>query len=141
MFYTINDFRHKAFTDVYNVYEVFQNYFGEGFVDLQGLPDDDTIAESFAVAEIPMREDGSGYEADGRTFNGVARSYAGIHPFILVYWPTVKVTNENDRSILIYDLYAKITLDAKGMIPVEYRGFTLNRSTYTLEQWVCDYMH
>ena len=51
------------------------------------------------------------------------------------------MTNENDKSIIIQDLYAKIELDAKGNIPTEDRGFTLNRATYPMEQWVCGYMH
>lgn len=131
----------EAFKEVYQVYKVFQDFFGEDSVDLQNLPDDDIIALHFNEHTIPLREDGSCYEANGNTFNSVIREFNNIRPFILVYWPRVRVTNENDKSIVIQDLYAKIELDAKGNIPVENRGFQLNRATYTMEQWVCCYLH
>ena len=131
----------EAFKEVYQVYKVFQDFFGEDSVDLQGLPDDDLIDFYFDQHDIPMREDGSCYEANGNTFNSVIRDFNNVKPFILVYWPRVKVTNENDKSIIIQDLYAKIELDARGYIPTEDRGFTLNRATYPMEQWVCNYLH
>jgi hypothetical protein len=131
----------EAFKEVYQVYRVFQDFFGEDSVDLQGLPDDDIIVLHFNEHGIPMREDGSCYEAHGNIFNSVIRDFSNARPFILVYWPRVKVTNENDKSIIIQDLYAKIELDAKGYIPTENRGFTLNRATYPMEQWVCSYLH
>lgn len=141
MQYTINEFRKEAFKEVYQVYKVFQDFFGEGSVDLQGLPDDDIIALRFDEHNIPMREDGSCYEANDNKFNSVIRDFSNARPFILVYWQRVRVTNENDKSIVIQDLYAKIELDAKGYIPTEDGGFTLNRATYSMEQWVCDYLH
>lgn len=131
----------EAFKEVYQVYKVFQDFFGEDSVDLQDLPDDDVIALHFNAHDIPMREDGSCYEANGNTFNSVIRDFSNARPFILVCWPKVRVTNENDKSIVIQDLYAKIELDAKGYIPTEDRGFTLNRATYPMEQWVCSYLH
>lgn len=123
------------------MYKVFQDFFGEDSVDLQGLPDDDIIAIRFDEHDIPMREDGSCYEANGNTFNSVIRDFSNSRPFILVYWPRVRITNENDKSIIIQDLYAKIELDAKGNIPTENRGFRLNRATYPMDQWVCSYLH
>jgi hypothetical protein len=141
MQYTINEFRKEAFKEVYQVYKVFQDFFGEDSVDLQGLPDDDIIAFRFNEHDIPMREDGSCYEANGNSFNSVIRDFSNARPFILVYWPRVRVTNENDKSIIIQDLYAKIELDAKGCIPTEDHGFQLNRATYPMEQWVYGYMH
>lgn len=61
--------------------------------------------------------------------------------FILVYWPRVRVTNENDKYIDITDLYAKIRLNNDGTIPWEDRGFLLNRTSYTSEQFDRGYMH
>lgn len=141
MQYTINQLRNEVFSQVWQVYEVFQNYFGEDSVDLQNLPDDDYIAELLEEKEIYPREDGSCYEGDGHKFAGVKSVLSSLRPFILVYWPKVIVTNENDKSILIQDLYAKIELDSKGRIPTENRGFLLNRATYPIEQWSSDYMH
>lgn len=141
MQYTINQFRKEAFKEVYQVYEVFQNFFGIDSVDLQDLPDDDTIAAKFSERNISMREDGSCYEGHGNAFNSVIRDFSTVTPFILVYWPRVKVTNENNRYIYIQDLYAKIKLDINGCMPVEDTGFRLNRATYPIEQWECSYMH
>lgn len=141
MQHTINSFRRDTFSQVYQVYQVFQDFFGEANVDLQNLPSDDEIAGSFEHYHIEMREDGSCFESNGRQFNYAKNSYSGRRPFILVYWPRVTVTNENDKSIVIQDLYAKIELDWKGRIPTENMGFTLNRATYPMEQWVSNYMH
>ena len=141
MQYTINQLRSEVFSQVWQVYEVFQNYFGEDSVDLQNLPDDDYIAELLEEKEVYPREDGSCYEGDDRKFAGVKSIMSSVRPFILVYWPTVRVTNENNKSILIQDLYAKIELDSNGRIPTENRGFLLNRATYPIEQWSYGYLH
>ena len=140
MQYTINQLRNGVFSQVWQVYEVFQNFFGEDSVDLQNLPDDDYIAALLEEKEIYPR-DGSCYEGDGYKFADVKRILSSVRPFILVYWPRVMVTNEHDKSILIQDLYAKIELDSNGRIPTENRGFLLNRATYPIEQWSYGYLH
>ncbi len=57
---------------------------------------------------------------------------------IMVYFPRVTVTNENDRSVEITELYVKVVVDSDGRL----RGtFTLNRSEYTAEQYYSGYMH
>lgn len=139
MLQTINEIRRKSFKEVYQVYEVFQNFFGESYVDLQKLPDDSEISDTLFAADVPQLEDGR-FDISEDILRTLPETLSP-RPFILVYWPKVKVTNENDKSIIIYDLYAKIELDRKGNIPTENRGFTLNRSTYPIEQWVCRYMH
>jgi len=88
---------------VADVYEIFQNFFGEQFVDLQG--------------------GGRGNSA------------------IMVWWPTVIVTNDNNKSVIIKDLYAKIVVTPEGRIPYESRGFQLNRTTFSNEQWTSGYLH
>ena len=62
-------------------------------------------------------------------------------PFILVWWPEVTVTNDNDRSIDIQDLYAKIILTPEGTIPYEFSGFQLTRSTISTKQFHSGYVH
>lgn len=141
MQYTINQFRKEAFKEVYQVYEVFQNFFGEDSVDLQNLPDNSQILDTFYSFDIEESEYEHVYNIPDDMLADLIRSLGYAKPFILVYWPRVRVTNENDRSIIIQDLYAKIELDAKGNIPTEKRGFTLNRATYPMKQWVCGYMH
>lgn len=57
---------------------------------------------------------------------------------IMIHWPEVTVTNENDRSTIIKELYAKIGVDSEGKL---VGTFTLNRSEYTCVEWYNDYMH
>lgn len=57
---------------------------------------------------------------------------------IVVWFPEVTVTNENDRSVDIQDLYIKIPVNMRG----ELAGlFTANRSTYTQIQFESGYLH
>ncbi len=136
MQYTISQLRQTVFKEVFQVYEVFQNYFGEEYTDLQGLPPDEFLLPN----EVGM-EELSAFDMTDECLQAIISRNAGAKPFILVYWPRVKVTNEHDKSIYIQDLYAKIELDANGFIPVEKKGFTLNRATYTTEQWESNYLH
>lgn len=131
----------EAFKEVYQVYKVFQNFFGEDSVDLQNLPDDSQILDAFNSFDIEESEYEHNYNIPDDRLADLIRYLGYARPFILVYWPRVRVTNENDKSIIIQDLYAKIELDAKVYIPTEDRGFTLNRATYSMEQWVCNYLH
>ena len=58
--------------------------------------------------------------------------------FILVHFPHVKVTNEYDRSVDIYHLYAKVIFNYLG----KGKGyFGLNRAEYNVVQFRDDYMH
>ena len=136
MQYTFDQLRREIFKEVYQVYNVFQDYFGEDFVDLQGIPPNEfLLPNNVALEDFPQ------YDISEEEMKGLVFAQRNVCPFILVYWPRVKVTNENDKSIIIQDLYAKIELDAKGNIPTEARGFRLNRATYPMDQWVCSYLH
>lgn len=102
------------------VFEIFKDYFGEERVDFQGvLSEDEFIHEMEAAPELDQE------------------SVIG-NPFILVWFPFVTVTNENNKSVMIQDLYAEVGLDFAGLLRGKPR---FNRSTYTYEQWVSDYMH
>ena len=57
---------------------------------------------------------------------------------ILVWWDKVTVTNDNDRSVEIEDLYAQVNIMYNGRL---CNTFKLNRTTYPLVQWVSDYAH
>ena len=58
--------------------------------------------------------------------------------FVLIYFPQVRVTNENDRFHDIYELYVKVSIDSLGQMT----GFpALNRAEYTLEEFNESYMH
>lgn len=123
MTYTQEELTDKVYEKVFAVYDIFKNHFGEDKVDLQGLS---TI----------QKESGEYNEEEVLQIRN-----AVTNPFILVYWPFVTITNENNRSIVIQDLYAKIALTIEGTIPFEYPGFMLTRATYPQEQFVCNYLH
>lgn len=57
---------------------------------------------------------------------------------ILVHFPRVTVSNENDRSVDITELYVKVQLNNSGLL---IGTFTLNRTEYTIEQWYSSYLH
>ena len=57
---------------------------------------------------------------------------------ILVHFPNVRVTNENNRFVDINNLWAKIKIRYDGTLS---GGFKLNRSEYTLLHFRSDYMH
>ena len=98
------------------VLEIFNEFFGEDRVDMQGLP---------------SRE-----ETEGHSINWLHTSTNNI--FILVHFPRVKVTNESDRFVFINHLYAKVDIDIYGKMKSK---FTLNRSEYTVQHFTNNYMH
>lgn len=58
--------------------------------------------------------------------------------FILVHFPHVRVTNEHNRYVDINHLWAKVILSYNGTMS---GGFTLNRSEYTMLHISSNYMH
>ncbi len=58
--------------------------------------------------------------------------------FILVHFPHVRVTNENDRFVDINNLWIKVGIKVSGA-GIGY--FTVNRSEYELSHMIADYMH
>lgn len=75
-------------------------------------------------------------------FLPLIKSYVGAawfkELFILVHFPHVKVTNEYDRSVDIYHLYAKVIFNWMG---IGKGFFGLNRSEYNVVQFRDNYMH
>ena len=96
------------------VYEIFCDYFGEDKVDMQGF---ETLEQ---------------YIFNGRD------SITSFRIFLLVWFPEVTVTNENDRSVDIQDLYMKVAIGADGSM---VGSPAMNRATYPLDQFLSDFMH
>lgn len=141
MQYTIDELKRKLFSNIYNVYEIFQNFFDPQFVDLQNIPEDGIIEETLENFEIPQGEQEGTWELDERKLNRIKRSFETEKAIIYVWWPRVTVTNENDKSIVIQDLYAKIMISMDGTIPYESSGFQLNRATFNSIQFNSGYVH
>lgn len=136
MRYTINEYKERIFREVYAVYDIFKNFFGEELVDLQN-----TEIEYYFPADVSEANLSSTDISDEQIDSLIQTVRFPRFPFILVYWPTVTVTNEYDRSIDIQGLYAKVYVTLDGKIPLEYVGFNLNRSRYSDVQYRSGYLH
>lgn len=138
--YTIDQLFHEMYDKVFRVYDIFKDFFGEEYTDLQMVHSGEQFknyARLYADNGV-IDEEGKLKIDEGMKRRMIVD--AG-YPYILVYWPEVTVTNEFGKSIEIQDLFAKIMLNLNGNIPMESNGFKLNRSTYTTEQFASDYMH
>lgn len=142
MQYTINQLYDHLCQRINNIYDIFKGFFGEEFVDLQN-PKEDIIKADIACLvssyrTIPSADE---YELSDSKVKEIETLLSDRKVIIYVWWPIVTVTNENDKSINIQDLYAKIEITLEGRIPYENTGFLLNRATYTREQFLSDYLH
>lgn len=57
---------------------------------------------------------------------------------VLIYYPSVTVTNEYNESIDISELYIKIMIAPSGIL---FGSFTMNRAEYDIMQYIKNYMH
>ena len=137
MQYTVAALYKHLFQGAYDVYEVFKHHFKEDFVDLQINETEGAIRAYLLNSSLSHIEDT--WELNDEEVESIAAHLT--NPVIMVWWPQVVVTNENAKSILIQDLYAKIEITPDGKIPMEYCGFKLNRSTYSELQFTCNYLH
>lgn len=60
------------------------------------------------------------------------------YPEILIHFPTVRVTNEHDKYVDIYDLYARVQFNYEGKLT---DNFQLLKATYTYDQLMSGYSH
>lgn len=108
------------------ILDIFNEFFGEDRVDMQGFPTLSEVESAFP----------KGTSAAARIKEFI-HSNTG-NPFILVHFPQVTVTNENDRSTNIRHLYAKVSFGIDGKMNGR---FALNRAEYTMLHISNDYMH
>lgn len=158
------------------ILQFFQDFFGEGRVDMQGFPSKDEfygnlstrMIDSFITREevinsTAYRNMSGGDQLLVRTFwdNKEAWSYSVTTDavlaqyflpimreklgnmvfndlFILIYFPTVRITNEFDKYVDIKELWLKVPFNWQG----KGKGyFGVNRSNYPLNQFKHGYMH
>lgn len=104
-------------------------YFGEDKVDMQPIVDQNTI---ISLYDPQKAEDD--YDIQDVYYKLRDYTYAEI----LIYFPSIKVTNEEGNSIDIQDVYIKVQISYLGTI----KGtFTINRSTYSIDQFRSGYTH
>jgi len=105
------------------VLEIFNDFFGEDKVDMQGVP---------SLTDVEAALPGTASVA------AVKHYIDSCEIFILVHFPHVRVTNEYDKFTDINHLFAKVVINTSGQL----RGkFGLNRSEYSLLHFVNGYMH
>lgn len=119
---TLEQLYDRLMSNVNSVLEVFNNYYGEERVDLQGF----LTKEQFLTQGVLERDD---------TYNSAIIHSRGV---IMVHFPQVTVTNENDKSIDITQLWVKVGINLEGTITGR---FTMNRSEYTMTQILANYSH
>lgn len=141
MEYTINELRQKVFSQVYSTYNIFKDFFGEEYVDLQHLPDDRDVKAVLDCCCCPKTEHEGYWEISEDKLTHIQVIWQTWVSKIYVWWPEVTVTNEYDKSILIKDLYAEIPITVEARIPVDDHGLRMTRSTYTADQWSSGYCH
>lgn len=150
----------------YEVLEIFNHYYGEDRVDIQSFPTFEefkervttsyitnilscevldirpseyrkladktllTVPDNLIERVLEVLTDTSVVDYLGRTcFNDI---------FILVHFPRVKITNENDKFVYANHMYAKIQISYNGSM---INRFTLNRAEYSYDHISSDYMH
>lgn len=128
---TINSLQEEIFRPLNDVYAIFKDFFGEDKVDLQ-------IGNYSSIDCTPYV---SNDIVDTQITDLRDHISEASYPFIMVYWPEVKVTNEHNKSITIQDLYAKVPVNLHGYIPFSSVGFYLNRSRYSKKQFSSNYLH
>lgn len=115
----------EAMAKPLRILEIFNDFFGEDKVDMQGFPTYSEVASALPES--------SSLTAVKNWIN--SRCSVG---FILVHFPHVTIKNEHDRSTEINHLYAKVSFKLDGTM---YGRFMLNRSDYTMLHMMNDYMH
>lgn len=125
-------------TSIYNrimekpniIYNIFKDFYGEKYVDMQNF----LSLEDYAA--YMKREFSESTILDTKTDLLGYRRFQNIN--ILVRFPEVRVTNENDKYIDIWELYAKIYFNCFGLMT---NSFVLNRSEYDVFQFRNFYLH
>lgn len=148
------------------VLDIFNEFFGEERVDMQGFPDIETfktwicqtpvseyiLQEYFNIdlvkygtyvhnSLIHLEEDALNPALDLLCNHDIIE-VIGKNKFnsgyILVHFPHVRITNEFDRFVDIHHLYAKVAFLYDGTL--QYR-FSLNRAEYPYSHFYSNYMH
>lgn len=149
------------------VLNIFNNFFGEERVDMQGFSKEDlvdsvldlSLGSIFNMANMDNKLPLTGFDrseilgdidfslvptesiatvAEAILSTPFIEKCKEIDGFILVHFPRTVVTNEYDRSTIVNHIFIKVPITATG---AEGGIFTMNRSEYTVAEMVCNYMH
>lgn len=128
-------------TVIQKITEVFEDHFGKENVELQLRPcKEQFLGEVELVGTYDIETYANPQEVSNIWQKTVKQmSYSDHFWGIVVYRPKVTITNENQDSIDIEDLYAIIPLGSNGLI-ASYPIYYL-RTTYNRAQWNSGYLH
>jgi len=137
-FNNIQELKDALYHKLYEVYDVFKTYYKEENTDLQNIISDEVLRQSIS-RYIPKGHYYNNIFDYDYTESELLNLSSYLPPAdILVHWDKVCVKNEFDKYVWIWDLYAKVPVYSTGKI---YGTFTLNRSTYTFDQFISRYLH
>lgn len=157
----VNNLYLESTNRITKVLDVFNDFFGEDRVDIQGRKSleefKDIVKEEFIydstinyrrseyfnnkVLELPepVAVEIIKYVLDHEKTQISLMNHICSDIFILVHFPKVRITNEHDRYVDITHLYAKIPLTYYGQL--DGSNFMLNRSEYPVSHMLSNYMH
>lgn len=123
---TINSQYESLMEKPLEIFKVFSEYFGEDKVDLKGYRTKAEFTNYVLGGMIPEAALCTSVRNNVPCFT------------LLVWFPGVRITNENNKSTYVKDLYVKIFIDISGQL---LNKFYINRATYTHAQLRCGYIH
>ena len=159
---------YNAITDKpLQVLSIFNDFFGEDKVDMQGVCSEDRLRswlEKEPINSYLYRNNLNIASSDWDTYStksimdlpqsefelalsslSLEYTIADIvnskfnNIFILVHFPHVRITNEHDKYVDINHLWAKIRITSNGTMMND--TLALNRSEYQADHFMSDYMH
>lgn len=140
------------------VLDIFNNFFGENKIDMQGICSEDELREHIKTAPIThfikdwdiLPSSKCIIDLSQDKFEEVLKLLLrretlynimytlGNNMFILIHFPQVRITNEHDRFVDIRNLWAKVKINYTGTMS---GSFELNRSEYPAIHFLDSYMH
>lgn len=134
---TFSEIEEKVNANRNKVYDIFKDFFGEKYVDLQP---EHKLSKQEILNFGKETGDGKCFELSDSDLQSLISASEYDCSYILVYWPRVKVTNEYGKYIYIDDLYARIKILNNGYLQYS-ESLQFTRATYPIEQLVSDYCH
>ena len=118
------------------IVEVFEGEFGKENVDgtVSLATEEQIIALATVLSSGPNNYTQEAIMQEVR--DAIRRSYENALS-IIIRFPVVRVTNEEDKYVIIKDLYALVNVE-RGLL---HDSFRLQRTTFSKQHWQCGYAH
>ena len=124
------------------VYEQACEYFGESRVALQttevsveGASPTPSASRRAEIARIDLlgsrRPNLTAMSLSFEDAMSYVETYYNTIYSLYIYWPEVKVTNENDKSVTIQDVFVRIKTSAEGLPFREPEPFTVLKTSFS----------